>query len=104
VDDVVVGGLDDGDEFGAFATRDLEAVAGLAEVVDEGFPFVGGDLEMLVGIEHGFSGVDLWASGGPADHFSDEVFETRGGDLVVGIIDEGGDGVDASESFVEGGF
>ena len=71
---------------------------------------------------HGSPGVFLRAAGGPADHFRDQVFESRRGhtmvrfidpgirvqsrvdhDAVNEVIDDGGDGVDAAEAFVKCG-
>jgi len=71
---------------------------------------------------HGASGVFLRAASGPADHFRDQVFESRpehamvrfihqgirvqsrvGHDAVNEVIDDRGDGVDAAEALVECG-
>ena len=83
---------------------------------------LGGDFHVFVRLVHGASGVFLRAAAGPADHFRDQVFESRRGhtmvrfidpgirvqsrvdhDAVNEVIDDAGDWVDAAEALVKCG-
>ena len=64
-----------------------ELVKSLLKIVEEGFPLCCGDHQILVGVLHRAARVLLRPTGGPADHFRDEVFEACRRNAMMGVID-----------------
>lgn len=100
-DDVAAGAAEDRQQLAAFALGHGEFIEGLVEVVDEGGPLVGGDLEVSVRVSHAAAGVLLRAAGGPADHLGDEVLEASRGPpslrKVVAFTDRPQEGRDKNQ-------
>src|SRR6266511_1888215 len=87
--DVAIRALDDPLQLSLLGRGDLELVQGLPEIIDERFPLPRRDMEVAMGVDHGPAAILLWAGGGPADHFGDEVLEASRWHSVVRLVDGG---------------
>src|SRR5262249_9471885 len=59
------------------------------QIIHKRFPFRAGDFHVFVRFIHGAPGVFLRTAGGPADHFGNQVFESRRGHAMVRFIHPG---------------
>src|SRR5262249_16397798 len=112
---------DDRLQFCLLSAGNPELVQGLLEVIHESFPLFGRDVQVAVRIGHRTSGVFLWTSGRPANHFGNKILEAgrrhsvmgfvHGGvriqtavchDAVDEIIDHDSDALNSAEALIEG--
>src|SRR5262249_42526412 len=85
-DDISPSAGDDGLDFRLFPLGHRELIKRLLQIIKKSFPLCRRYHEMLVGLLHRTARVLLRSTGGPADHFRDEVFEACRGNAMMGLV------------------
>src|SRR2546430_1788797 len=120
---VAVGAVDDCLQLRLLRGRYAELVECLLKVIHERLPFFGRDVQVLVRLAHRAPSIFLRSAARPAHHLSNEIFEARWRDFMVGfvhgwvgvqprvshdavneIVNDAGDAVNSAESIVERGL
>src|SRR5437016_10233447 len=84
-DNIRSGTVDDCIQFRLLGGGDIEFIQGLLKIVEKCLPFLTSNVQVAVRVRHRFPRVTLRATGGPADHLSSQVLESRGRNAMVGL-------------------